>query len=57
LCTFSPDFREGGSEQIHEGASVFQKPPTENVARFLFMLGFDSREKVNTLGNETPGDD
>ena len=33
---------EGGSEQIHEGASISQKPPVDNVKRFLFILGFDA---------------
>lgn len=32
------------------GASVDQRPPTENVERFLLMLGFDSRGKLNPLG-------
>ena len=52
LCcaVFSPDFREGGSEQISEGASISQKPPTDDVERFLSMLRFDSRGKVNALG-------
>jgi hypothetical protein len=30
-----PDFREGGSEQIREGAQISQKPPTDDVERFL----------------------
>jgi hypothetical protein len=50
LCTFSPDFREGGSEQIRLGAQISGKPPTDNVERFLYMLRFDLREKVETLG-------
>ena len=41
---------EGGSEQISVGASISQKPPTDNVERFLSMLKFDSREKMNALG-------
>jgi hypothetical protein len=31
------------------GASVFQEPPTDNVERFLSMLKFDSKGKVNAL--------
>ena len=46
---FSPDFREGGSEQISEGASVSQKPPIHDVERFLSMLRFESEEKANAL--------
>ena len=49
LCPISPDFREGGSEQIREGAQISQKPPTDDVERFLSMLRFDSREKVDAL--------
>jgi hypothetical protein len=45
----SLNFREDGSEQISEGASVFQKPPTNNVERFLSILRFDSKGKVNAL--------
>jgi len=33
-----------------QGASICQKPPIDDVERFLFMSGFDSREKVNALG-------
>jgi len=50
LCTFSLDLREGGSEQIHEGAQISMKPPTDNIERFWSMLRFDSREKMNALG-------
>ena len=32
------------------GAQLCQRPPTENVERFLFRLGFDSRGKANALG-------
>ena len=32
------------------GAQISKKPPTHNVERFLFMLRFDSRAKVNALG-------
>jgi hypothetical protein len=31
------------------GASVFQRPPTHHVERFLFMLGIDLRGKVNDV--------
>ncbi len=44
---FSPDCREGGSEQIREGAPIFLKPPTDDVERFLSLLSFDSKRKVN----------
>jgi hypothetical protein len=37
--------REGGSEQIHEGASNSQKLPTDHVERFLSILRFDSKGK------------
>lgn len=47
---FSPDSREGGSEHVPLGASVYQRPPTDHVERFLSMLRFDSRGKVNALG-------
>jgi hypothetical protein len=49
LHSISPDFWEGGSEQISEGAQISQKPPTNNVERFLSILRLDSREKVNIL--------
>ena len=39
-----------GSEQIRLGAPNSKKPPTDDVERFLSMLRFDSREKVNALG-------
>jgi len=48
--SFTPGNGEGGSEQVPLGASVFQKPPTDNVERFLSILRIDSKEKVNTLG-------
>ena len=47
---FSPDSREGGSEHVPLGASVYQRPPTDHVERFLSMIRFDSRGKVNALG-------
>ena len=31
--------------RVRLGASVFQKPPTDNAERFLSMLRFDSGEK------------
>ncbi len=44
-------FWEGcGSEQVRLGAQISKKPPTADVERFLSMLRFDSREKVNALG-------
>ena len=46
----SPDFREGGSERISEGAQISQKPPTHDVERFLSMLRFDSRGKSECFG-------
>jgi len=50
---FSPSNREGwGSEQIHGGASDSKKPPTDNVERFLSMLRFDSKGKLDELGLE-----
>ena len=49
LCTISPDFREGGSEQIREGAQIPSRPPTDRVERFLSMLRFDSGGEVNDL--------
>ena len=39
--------------RVSVGASVSQKPPTQDVERFLSMLRFDSREKLNTLGRYT----
>jgi hypothetical protein len=51
LCPISPDFREGGSEQIREGAQICHKPPTHDVERFLSMLTVDSVEKVKALGH------
>jgi hypothetical protein len=44
----APLLREWYSDP--HGASIFQKPPTDDVERFLSLLRFDSREKVNTLG-------
>jgi hypothetical protein len=48
--SINPGNGKGGSEQISEGASIFQKPPTNNnVERFLSMLRFDSRGNVIAL--------
>ena len=41
---FPSNSREGGSEQIREGAQISKKPLTDNAERFLSMLRFDSRE-------------
>jgi len=38
-------FRAVFSPNSREGASIFGKPPTHDVERFLFILRFDSREK------------
>jgi hypothetical protein len=46
----SPNLREGSSEHVPLGASVSQRPATQDVERFLFLPRFDSREKVNALG-------
>jgi len=51
LCLISSDFREGGSEQISAVTSISQKPPTDDVERFLSLLRFDSRGKVNAWAN------
>ena len=53
LHSIPPDSREGGSEQIREGAQISEKPPTHDVERFLSMLRFDSRGKVHALGLDT----
>jgi hypothetical protein len=47
LCPISPDFREGGSEQIRAGAQIPKKPPTLDVERFLFTLRSEFMEKAN----------
>jgi hypothetical protein len=46
----TPGNGKGGSEHVPLGASVSQRPPTQVVERFLFLLRFDSRGKVNALG-------
>ena len=45
-----PGSGDGSSEHVPLGASVSQRPPTDNSERFLSMLRFDSRGKVNALG-------
>jgi hypothetical protein len=35
----TPGNGEGGSEQIREGASISEKPPTDNVERFFLCSG------------------
>jgi hypothetical protein len=47
----TPGNGKGGSEHVPLGASISQKPPTDKVERFLFMLRFDSKGKVNALGS------
>ena len=44
-------FREGGSEQIREGAQVSKKPLTDHVELFLFMFRFGFRGKVDALAD------
>ena len=41
----TPGNGEGGSEQIRAGASISQKPPTDDVERFLSLLGLILEEK------------
>jgi len=54
LCTvFSPIFREGcGSEQIHVGPLAKNKPLTIPVERFVSMLRFKQKGKLEGLGLE-----
>jgi hypothetical protein len=40
---------KGWNSSSH-GAQISGKPPTHDVERFLSLLRFDSREKLNTLG-------
>lgn len=47
---FTPENGKGGLDYLHVGASISQNPPTDDVERFLSMLRFDSRGKVNALG-------
>ena len=47
MTCFPLFFGEGsGSEQVRYPLSDEKEPPTDNVERFLFMLRFDSREKL-----------
>jgi hypothetical protein len=46
----TPGNGEGGSEHVPLGASVSQRPPTQEVERFLSFLRLDSTGKVNALG-------
>ena len=41
----TPGNGKGSSEQVPLGASISQRPPTQDVERFLSMLRFDSRGK------------
>ena len=43
MCPISPDFGEGGSERIREGASKFDKTSqnSEDVEEFLAGLHFE----------------
>ena len=38
-----------GREQIHVGAQKAMKPPTDEVERFLSLLRFDSKGKLDQL--------
>ena len=38
LCTISPDFREGGSEQIREGAPTKTYPEPHSLVEEQFIL-------------------
>ena len=55
LCLFiggsgrSP-FKATTEVRIPVGAQVSDKPPTDDVERFLSLVRFDSRGKVNALG-------
>jgi len=52
LCSISPDFREGfGSEHVLFRPLDIQKPPTDDVERFLAMIQFNSRGKLESLPN------
>jgi hypothetical protein len=39
-----------GTFRISVGASVLEKPPTDDDERFLSMLRFDSKRKIEDLG-------
>jgi hypothetical protein len=45
----TPVSGEGGSEHVPLGASVCQRPPTDNVERFLSILRSNFRRKVDEL--------
>jgi hypothetical protein len=51
VCPISPDFREGGSEQIREGAQKSDKTSqnSKNVEKFLAGLRFEQRGKLNMV--------
>ena len=46
----APGSGDGSSEHVRSGVLIFQKPPTRDVERFLSILRFVSRGKVNALG-------
>ena len=51
---FSHNSRDGWcSEHVAHGSSTLKEPPTDDVERFLAMLRFDSREKLEDLGFDT----
>jgi len=39
----------GGSEQVRDTLLDLQEPPTDDVERFLSLLRFDARDKLNDL--------
>jgi len=45
-----PEPPEGDDIRISVGASNSKKPPTDNVERFLSLLRFDSKGKLDQLG-------
>ena len=45
----TPGSGDGSSEHVRSGVYISQKPPTDNLERFLSMLRFDSKEKVHAL--------
>ncbi len=49
--SISPDFREGGSEQIREGASNFHKTSqnSESLEEFLVGLRFEQKGKLELV--------
>ena len=53
MIAFPPNFREGcGSEQIPLGPLAKNEPLTIPVERFVCMLRFDSKGKLDELGLE-----